>query len=221
MNPVLQRRALVAVCSLLFLVLFTAVVSGGVSALILTTTGETATGNLTGISPVIRLNVPLRATNAGLRQAFDIPLATIRQISIDFPRVIIETSTRVYVGPFSAFSGISELLTLHQEELSRSFPTASLRAIALHGEPIQQVPREWVGDRFRRLPPLLVTPFPNGDEPPAMVVVEPRIEPEPVQIWDDLHPMIPPPEEEQDLWWVSMLVVAGVAVLLFLIFNGR
>lgn len=216
MGTTLQRRSLVAVCALLFLVLFATAAGGGASACILTTTGETATGSLSGISPVIRLNVPWGAMHVGPRQALDIPLTTIRQISIDFPRVIIETATRVYVGPFSAFSGIDELITLRREGRDLAFPTASLRAIALRSEPFRQPPREWIRDnRLLVIPAVIAIPIHDYDEPLA---VEPWIELEPA--WNGLHPMIPPPAEEQDMWWVVMLVVATIAVLVHLILGG-
>ena len=193
---------------------------GGTPAVFMTTTGETAQGNLTGISSIIRLSVPPPVTYIGPAQAFDIDLSTIRQILIDFPRVVVETGDRVYIGPFSAFSGISQLLTLTDWKTKHSFFTASLRAIALHGEPFRPLPREWMGDGFLSMPGV-ITASPvsmNMDSVRGRVEEEYAVAAE--QTWNDLYPTTPPPSEEAMPWWVGMLIVAGLVGLVYFGLSG-
>jgi len=220
-----QKQLLVVVS--LFLLLFLLCVGalggaplGGTPAIVITTTGETAQGSLTGISSVIRLSVPPPVTYIGPAQAFDIDLSTIRQILIDFPRVAVETEDRVYIGPFSAFSGISQLLTLTDGKTTHSFSTASLWAIALHGESFHPLPREWVGDGFLSMPSA-ITASPvtiNMDSPRGIVEEEHAVVP--VSTWNDLYPMTPPPPEEPTPWWVGMLIVAGLVGLVYFGLSG-
>jgi hypothetical protein len=187
----------------------------------MTTTGETAQGNLTGISSIIRLSVPPPVPYIGPAQAFDIDLSTIRQVLIDFPRVVVETKDRVYIGPFSAFSGISQLLTLTDGKTTHSFSIASLRTIALHGEPFRPLPREWMGDEFLSMPDVITaSPITTN-----MDSAEGRVEEEhvvvPVQTWNDLYPTTPPPLEEATPWWVGMLIVAGLVGLIYFGLSGE
>jgi hypothetical protein len=186
----------------------------------MTTTGETVQGTLSGISSVIRLSVPPPVTYIGPAQAFDIDFSTIRQILIDFPRIAIETDDRVYIGPFSAFSGISQLLTLADGRTTHSFSTASLRAIALHGESFRPLPREWMGAEFLSMPGAItaspVTTNVDGSGEP--VEEEPAVVP--VRTWNDLYPTTPPPTEETPPWWVGMLIVAGLVGLIYFGFSG-
>jgi len=186
----------------------------------MTTTGETVQGNINGISSVIRLSVPPPVTYVGPAQAFDIDLSTIRQILIDFPRVAVETDDRVYIGPFSAFSGIAQLLTLTDGRTTHSFSMASLRAIALHGESFHPLPREWIGDKFLSMPGVM-TASPvtmNTDGARERIEEEPAVVP--VRTWNDLYPTTPPPTEETTPWWVGMLIVAGLVGLIYFGFSG-
>ncbi|MEA1871081.1 MAG: hypothetical protein U9N00_02640 [Candidatus Bipolaricaulota bacterium] len=186
----------------------------------MTTTGKTVQGRLSGISSIIRLSVPPPVTYVGPAQAFDIDLSTIRQILIDFPRVAVETEDRIYIGPFSAFSGISQLLTLTDGNTTHSFSIASLWAIALHGEPFQPLPREWMGDEFLSMPDA-TTVFPvTMDMDSAGKPVEEEHAVVPVHTWNDLYPTIPPPLEEATPWWVGMLIVAGLVGLVYFGLSG-
>jgi hypothetical protein len=182
----------------------------------MTTTGETTQGNLTGISSIIRLSVLPPVTYIGPAQAFDIDLSTIRQILIDFPRVVVETEDRVYIGPFSAFSGISQLLTLTDGRTNHSFSTASLRAIALHGEPFHPLPRKWMGDGFLSMRDVITASPVTTNMDRAERIMEEEHVVIPVQTWNDLYPTTPPPLEETTPWWVGMLIVAGFVALVYL-----
>jgi hypothetical protein len=219
MGRVHWKRSLIVFCVFLFLLLLCVDAFCGVPALILTNTGKTAEGSLRGLSAVIRLSVPQTVTYTGPAQAFDIPLTTIRQITLDFPRVIIETPARVYIGPFSAFSGISEILTLKQEGGEEGFPTASLRAIALHGEPLRPVPREWLGSGFLSTPVVIAVSPVAVDG--ARRMAEEESEATPAQTWNDLYPTVPPQTEEETPWWVGMLIVAGLVALIYMSVGGQ
>ena len=82
--------------------------TGGLTAQVLTNEGKTLRGELGGIRSPIRLDVSAFAPSIGPDQAYDIPLAAVRQITIDFARVVVETADRVFIGPFSAFRGIAD-----------------------------------------------------------------------------------------------------------------
>lgn len=186
---------------------------GGVAALVLDNNGKLAEGSLTGISLVIRLNVPRSVSPFGPPQAFDIPLSTVRQITVDFPRLIVETDKRVYLGPFSAFSGISELLSLRKGNETLEFPTTSLRAIALQGSPLKPVPRLWLGDRFLTQPEVLT----------ALKAAESETLPEEPSeriYWEELYPTVSPEPVQETSWWLSLLIIAGLAALVVFSFSG-
>jgi len=191
--------------------------SGGVAALVLDNNGKLAEGSLTGISPVIRLNVPRSVSPFGPPQAFDISLSTVRQITLDFPRLIVETSERVYLGPFSAFSGVSELLSLRKGNETLGFPTTSLRAIALHGNPLGPVPRQWLGDEFLTLPEVITAQALKAEGGETLLE-----EPSERIYWEELYPTLPPEPTQESQWWLNALIFAGLAALVYfsLISNG-
>ncbi len=200
-------RSLPIALSLLLLFSLAAVAA---PALLMTNTGKTQEGSLMGISPVIRLNVPRSASPFGPPQAFDIPLSTVCQITVDFPRLIIETDKRVYLGPFSAFSGISELLALRTKDETLKFPTASLRAIALHGNPLGPVPRQWLGDKFLLLPEVLTAQALQAEDGETLPE-----EPSERIYWEELYPTLPPEPTQETSWWLNALIFAGLAALVY------
>jgi len=182
------------------------------SALILTTTGKQAEGSLTGILPTVRLDASSLTDYVGPAQAFDIPRARIRQITLDFPRMVVETDDRVYVGPFSAFTGISELLVLHHGQETLRLETSSVRAIALHGHPLHPVPREWLGSTF------LVMPLATAASPLVTATGEaPRAPSEPIvsPTGEELYPEVPIESEQEGPWWLGLLIVAALIALVY------
>jgi len=179
-------------------------------ALLMTNTGKTAEGSLAGISPVIRLSVPHSASWFGPPPVFDIPLSTVRQITVDFPRLIVETNERVYLGPFSAFTGILEHLALRTKDETLNFPIASLRAIALHGNPLGSVPREWLGNEFLLKPEVLTAQALQAEESETLPE-----EPSERIYWEELYPTLPPESTQETSWLLNMLIVAGLAALLY------
>ena len=190
-----------------------------VPAVVLTNTGKVAEGSLSGIAPVVRLSAPEEVTIVGPDAQFDVPLSSILQITLDFPRVVIETAERVLIGPFSAFRGIAEIVRLDRPgENSVTFPTASLRAIALNGHPLRPVPRAWLGDRYLSEPEIFAAaPFVDAECEDCTIVPPSRSEDEePTPIWN-LTPDYPVEEESSGLpWWVGLLGVAALFVLAYL-----
>jgi hypothetical protein len=132
----------------------------------------------------------------------------------------LETDDRVYIGPFSAFSGISQLLTLTDGNATHSFSMASLRAIALHGEPFHPLPREWVGDGFLSMPGTMMASPVTTNMDSAREDVEEEHAVVSAQTWNDLYPTTQPPLEETTPWWVGMLIVAGLVGLIYFGFSG-
>jgi len=194
--------------------------AGAVPAVLVTTTGRTTEGSLSGIAPVIRLLRPDEATVIGLAMPYDIHQAEIRQITIDFPRLVIETDDGVLIGPFSAFTGIDELLSLDRTgQLSLSVPLASVRAIALNGHPLHTVPRAWLGDTFLTMPPAVVgtTLAEEVCDDCAISLPAPPSASADEVIWNGAVPIIPPDDTSREVpWWVGLLGVA-VLVVLFMV----
>ncbi len=175
--------------------------------LVVTTTGREYSGSISGIGAVIRLDV---IPDAGPMTVFDINRSSVRQITIDFPRLIIETKNKTYIGPFSAFTGIAEILKVG----NTSIPLAGIRAIALNGNSIHSVPREWLGDRFLNRPRVLVKSVQESTEEATNSTSS--IE-KPIN-WAQINPTPPTvPETNQGMpWWTGILIVAGLAGLLYL-----
>jgi len=196
--------------------------TSAVQAVVLTNAGKVAEGSLSGIAPVVRLSSPEDVAVVGPDVQFDVPLASILQITFDFPRVVIETADRVLIGPFSAFRGIGEALRLDRAgQNAVTFPTASLRAIALHGHALRPVPRAWMGDRFLSEPEIVAAaPFVDTECADCSIVPPDRDE-ESTPIWNTLTPEYPIEEEPAGLpWWVGLLGAAALFVLAYLLSSG-
>lgn len=212
------------------LVLVSLVVAGlsfavsATQATVLTNKGQIATGTLTGIGPVIRLSAPDEVSIIGPDRQFDVQLSSILQITLDFPRVVIEATDRVLIGPYSAFQGIDEALRLERSDGSLvTIPTTSLRAIAFAGHALRPVPREWMGDRYLSEPEILaaspLTLETGCDDcsitPPRIVINE-----DDTPIWNGLEPQVPVEEEPAGLpWWLG-LVVFGVVIAIAWVLTG-
>lgn len=192
-----------AILSIVSLVSF----GGGVSQ-VETTTGSVFDGTVLGIAPLLRLDYSAHTS-------FDIPLSSIEQIVIDFPRVVIETPTRVYIGPYSAFSGVDDVITVQQEGTKRDIPFAALRAIALNGHSFHEVPRTWLKDGYLKLPAVLdLAPAPKQDKSSVPAVT--ADEKTPAQTWDELYQTPTMPQQEETPWWILLLITAGLGVLVYL-----
>jgi len=226
------RKSYLSVC-LLTLALISLLALGtaateATEATVLTNLGGVADGTLTGIDPVIALRAPDEVTVIGPMQQYDLPLTSIRQISFDFPRLVIETETGVVIGPYSAFSGISELLKLTPNSGSGTIniPVTSLRAIAFHGRGLRAVPREWMGDHFLSTPeivsavPLLV----DGCDGCSITVPAPISSSTTVDttpIWNTITPEIPVEEPAEFPWWMGVIGVGALIILFYFLSSGQ
>ena len=197
-------------------------------ATVLTNLGGVADGTLIGIDPVISLRIPDQVTVIGPMQQYDLPLSSIRQISFDFPRLVIETDTGVVIGPYSAFSGISELLKLipNSRNGTIEIPVTALRAIAFHGSSLHAVPREWMGDRFLSTPeivsarPLLVA----GCDDCSITVPAPLVSAttgDTTPIWNTITPAVSPEETAELPWWVGLIGVGALVILFYFLSSGQ
>ncbi|MBU0595633.1 hypothetical protein KJ567_03005 [Candidatus Bipolaricaulota bacterium] len=205
----------VAIASLSFAV-------SAVEATVLTNTGHIASGTLAGIGPVIRLSAPDEVSIIGPDRQFDVPLSSIVQITLDFPRVVIEATDRVLIGPYSAFQGIDEALRLERSDGSVvTIPTSSLRAIAFAGHALRPVPREWMGDRYLSEPEILAaSPLTLEAGCDDCSITPPRtvIDQDDTPIWNDLEPQVPIEEEPAGLpWWLGLAAFVVVVVIAYML----
>lgn len=204
--------------------------ASAIPATVLTNTGAPGSGNLTGLGSILRLVRPTEPALVGPDAQFDVPLSAIRQITFDFPRVILETATRTLIGPFSAFRGIAEILsfTPDGEDDPIDLPTAAFRAIALNGHNLRPVPREWLGTEFLTEPDVVTAAVPGatigatsvvgcvGCEIDTSAYTAPDGDETP--IWNTLTPTVPPEEETSGIpWWVGLLGVALVVGVFYLV----
>jgi len=191
-------------------------------ATVLTNLGGVAVGTLAGLAPAIQLRAPDEVTVIGPMQQYDIPLSSIRQISVDFPRVVIETVTGVVIGPYSAFRGIDEVLTLRTSAGTTSIriPVTSVRAIALHGSTLRAVPREWMGDHFLSTPEIVSASRLGAEDCANCTITIPApSDGDSTLIWNTITPEVPLEEPGELQGGLVILVVAGL-VILYLIISG-
>jgi len=200
----------------------TAVAAGAVPAVILTNVGQVAEGTLSGIAPVLRLLATDGIRSIGPGPQFDVSLGSIRQITLDFPRIVIETDTRTLIGPFSSFSGISEVLQLDRVGApTASIPTSSLRAIALNGSALRPVPRVWLGDGHLSMPEIAgAVPFVAAECEDCTITTTrttATTDTDLTPVWNGITPEYVPEEPEALPWWVGLLGVAALIVIAFLL----
>ena len=200
MNRVLTSLAVLSMVSLIAL--------GAGASVAETTTGSVINGTITGIAPLLRLN-------SSPEVSFDIPLSSVVQMVIDFPRVVVETPTRVYIGPYSAFSGIDDIVTVQQDDTKHSVPFAALRAIAFNGHSFQKVPRTWLENGFLTLPAVLNISLPAGHEEPTVDAHAPETSSS-AQTWGELYQTTTIPKKAETPWWLLLLITAGLGVLVYL-----
>lgn len=197
----------------------TTIAIGAVPAVIVTNAGQVAEGSLTGLGSVIRLQPTDGARSIGPDAQFDVLLISIRQITLDFPRIVIETADRTLIGPYSSFSGISQALHLDRAgEPSVTIPTSSLRAITLNGHSLQPAPRVWVGNGFLSMPRITgVSPL-VAAECDKCTIGQPQTDADAdLTIWNGLSPGYVPEEPEELPWWVGLLGVAALIVISYLL----
>ena len=199
----------------------------GIDAIVLTTNGQWIQGSVSGLAPAIRLAEPESITFVVPDAEYDIALADIRQITLDFPRVVIEAGDRVLIGPYSAFRGIDEVLRIDRDRDAVELPTPSIRAIALHGNALHAVPREWLGDGFLDRPeilaatPLAVVQAATSDTETFPILGQSE-EPDLTPVWNGAAPAIPPTDTASEIpWWVGLLAVAALVVIIYFVTSGQ
>ncbi len=217
----MSRRSALIVC-LLTISLVSGFAHGATAtqATVLTNLGGVADGTLTGLAPTIQLRAPDEVTVIGPMQQYDIPLSAIRQISLDFPRLVIETETGVVIGPYSAFRGIDEVLTLATGVGTTSIriPVTSVRAIALHGSTLRAVPREWMGDHFLSTPEIVsASPLPTEDCDNCTITIPATSDGDSIPIWNTITPEVPLEEPGELPGWMGLLAVAALVILFILV----
>ena len=192
-----------------------AIAADAVPAVILTNRGQVAEGSISGIAPVIRLLATDGVTSVGPGPQFDVPLSSIRQITLDFPRVVVETDDRTLIGPYSSFRGISEALQFDRTgEPSVTIPVSSLRAIALNGHSLRPVPRVWLGDGHLSMPEIAgAAPFVAAECVDCTISpARPDVDADLTPIWNELTPQYVP-EEPETPWWVGLLGIAALIAI--------
>jgi len=117
--------------------------AAGQEVSILTNAGDVLQGALSGLAPILRLADP--TPKVGPAMQFDVPIPSIQQLWVDFPRIVIETAERVLVAPYSAFTGIAELLRVEAGSDLVQIPFTAIRQIAFDGNAFRPLPREWLG----------------------------------------------------------------------------
>jgi hypothetical protein len=194
--------------------------------------GDVLQGALSGLAAMLRLEDP--TPPVGPAAQFDIPLSSIQQIWVDFPRVVIETAEHVIVGPFSAFAGIAQMLRVERLGRVTEIPFTAVRQIAFGDAGFRQLPREWLGRDWlnQRLyvvnktagtsaaSPSVVSPSAATafeSEPVSVVDTSPESDSENASevVWNGAAPVAPQAATTSTSgelpWWVLLI---GVAVLL-------
>lgn len=219
----LRKTALVSLV-ILILAAFGSMAVSAQSATVLTNKGGIATGTLAGISDLLRLNAPDMVELIGPAMQYDIPIDAIKQITFDFPRVVIDTIFGVLIGPFSAFDGIGEILTLSRPDGDLDLHVTALRAITLNNHGLRPVPREWLGDRFLSEPEILAAaPIASAEDCDSCGITVPVSSDSTsasgeTPLWE-FDPVATAPEESSGElpWWVGILGVAAIVVVLYLL----
>ena len=195
---------------------------GAVTVAVKTNGGHVLQGALSGLGPTLRLQDP--TPPVGPAAQFDLPLAAIEQVWVNFPRVVIETAGHVIVGPYSAFAGIAQLLKIENAGSVTEVPFAAVQAIAFHGAAFHPLPREWLGRDWLNQRSYLVNKTAGAvgaaaavAEAETQVVTTPLVDGGDEIIWSGATPTEPAPTSSSGElpWWVLLIGVA-VVVALFL-----
>jgi hypothetical protein len=199
-----------------------------VTVAVKTNGGHVLQGSLSGLAPTLRLEDPIPPV--GPAAQFDIPLAAIEQMWINFPRVVIETADHVIVGPYSAFAGIAQLLKITDAGNVTEVPFAAVQAIAFNGAAFHPLPREWLGRDWLNQRDYVVTTAAGGvgavaaaaateAQDVTQVVLTPLVDGGDEVVWNGAATVEPAPTSSSGElpWWVLLIGVA-IVVALFLFF---
>ncbi|MEW5826146.1 MAG: hypothetical protein AB1778_04885 [Candidatus Bipolaricaulota bacterium] len=202
-----------------------AAVASGSEASVRTNAGTVATGTLQGLASTLRLVdvSPL----VGPAMQYDIPLDAIQQLWVEFPRIVIETAEYILVGPFSAFTGLDELLRVEGRGSIAEIPLLAVDTIAFGGRGFNPLPRHWLGDRWLNHPLFVLRKAASGigDAAPTAVIASPIASAETPAgetiIWNSLEPAIAEEPEAAALpAWVGLLAIAALLAIIFLVPRG-
>jgi len=183
---------------------------------ILTNNGDLIEGRLTNLALTIRLNVTAPATNVGPAQALDILTSAISQITVNFPKIVIETPNRTYVGPFSAFAGIPEVLTIEQQATIQNLKIAGLRAIALRGVSMHEPPPGLLGmELFPRTETGLSSQLAKAKEEESSLALAQPIQQIFPRAWGEEISQTTTEIPEDKTSWLLLLAVTSIASLFF------
>jgi hypothetical protein len=201
---------------------------GAVTVAVKTNGGHVLQGVLSGLGPTLRLQDP--TPPVGPAAQFDIPLAAIEQVWVNFPRVVIETVDHVIVGPYSAFAGIAQLLKIEDAGSVTEVPFAAIQAIAFNGAAFHPLPREWLGRDWLNQRGYVVNKTAGvigeaaavAAEVETQAVTTPLVDAGDEVIWDGAAPVEPAPVAPSGElpWWIALVAVAVVVVIFFLIPTG-
>jgi hypothetical protein len=193
-----------------------------VTVAVKTNGGHVLQGSLSGLAPTLRLEDP--TPPVGPAAQFDIPLAAIEQMWINFPRVVIETADHVIVGPYSAFAGIAQLLKITDAGNATEVPFAAVQAIAFNGAAFHPLPREWLGRDWLNQRDYTVNKTAGAvgaattaAQAVTEVVLTPLVDGGDEVVWNGAATVEPAPAASNGElpWWV-LLVGVAVVVALFL-----
>jgi hypothetical protein len=201
---------------------------GAMTVAVKTNGGHVLQGALSGLGPTLRLQDP--TPRVGPAAQFDIPLATIEQMWVNFPRVVIETADHVIVGPYSAFAGIAQLLRIENAGSVTEVPFAAIQAIAFNGAAFHPLPREWLGRDWLNQRGYVVNKTAGAvaeaaavaDVVAAVIAAPPTAGGDEV-IWNGAAPVEPAPASPTGElpWWVLLIGVAAVLALFFFLPAGK
>jgi len=200
-----------------------------VTVAVKTNGGHVLQGALSGLGPTLRLQDP--TPPVGPAAQFDIPLAAIEQMWINFPRVVIETADHVIVGPYSAFAGIAQLLKITDAGNVTEVPFAAVQAIAFNGAAFHALPREWLGRDWLNQRSYVVNKTAGAvgaaaateAEAEPLMVSAPLAEGGDEVIWSGTPPAEPAPTASSGElpWWVLLVGVAVVVALFLFLPAGK
>jgi len=199
-----------------------------VTVAVKTNGGRVLQGTLSGLGPTLRLQDP--TPPVGPAAQFDIPLAAIEQMWVNFPRVVIETADHVIVGPYSAFAGIAQLLKITAAGNVTEVPFAAVQAIAFNGAAFHTLPREWLGRDWLNQRSYVVNKTAGavgaattGAQAVTEVVLTPLVDGGDEVIWSGTPPAEPAPTASSGElpWWVLLIGVAVVVALFLFLPAGK
>jgi len=194
-----------------------------VAGSLLTNSGDTFDGTFSGVGATLRLEIAPPIVNCVPIQIYKIPVGSIRQITIDFPRVVVEADDTVYIGPYAAFKGIPEIVGVRQDDLKEEIPITTVRAMTFGDAAFRAPPRVWMRDGFLVMSLTAapaVTGYPTRAAAPSFASTP--YEPDEREIrltapWEETYAPITTTTRETPDWVVPVILGAAVVLILYLL----